>query len=152
MALLHRKTGRSIENARFRPRFGSFGWPDLRPNDEVAGSGLMAQQRSRGGEMEGKHFFIRHIADKVEAMEAGRTRLKPVIYRVHARMLREALAGCPEQQLDAALGISHPAVREALSNRFFENTGYLRELPATAAKALKREADLAISRLRRVSQ
>lgn len=112
----------------------------------------MSQQRSKGGEMEGKHFFIRHIADKVQAMESGQARLKPVIYRVHARMLREALAGCPENRLDETLGASHPAVREALSNRFFENTGYLRELPAAAAKAIKREADLAISRLRRVPQ
>jgi hypothetical protein len=97
----------------------------------------------------GKHLFIAHLAEKLQAMESGRVRLEPLSYRVHVKMLVRALAGYPEAQLEDALGGSHPAVREALANRFFADTGHLKELGGgRSRRTVKGQADRLIARLR----
>lgn len=98
----------------------------------------------------GKHLFIAHLAEKLQAMESGRLRLEPLSYRVHVRMLAKALAGYPEARLDVALGRSHPAVSEALANRFFADTGHLKELGgARSRRTVKAQADRFLARLQR---
>lgn len=79
--------------------------------------------------LEGKHLFIEHLAQALEAMEAGRTPLNPVAYRLYARRLREAMAGCPEAPLAARLAGAHPVVAETLAERYFNIHGWL---PPTA--------------------
>jgi hypothetical protein len=100
-------------------------------------------------DLSGKHLFIAHLAEKLQAMETGRLRLEPLAYRVHVKMLSRALAGYPEAQLDDALGGSHSAVREALANRFFADTGHLKELSGMRSRrTVKGQADRLLNRLR----
>lgn len=109
----------------------------------------MGSRKSLHAGLGGKHLYIAHLAEKLEAMESGRLPMEALTYRVHARMLARALAGYPETRLDAALGGSHPAVREALANRFFADTGHLKELSGTRSRrTLKGQADRLLARLR----
>lgn len=109
----------------------------------------MRSRKSLPADLSGKHLFIAHLAEKLQAMEAGRMPLEPLAYRVHVRMLSRALAGYPEAQLEHALGGSHAAVREALANRYFADTGLLKELGgARSRKTVKGQADRLLARLR----
>lgn len=109
----------------------------------------MADNDYASGRLHSKQLFIEHIAARLEAMETGRTRLKAMAYRVHVRMLREALMAYPRSRLEKLLGSSHMALREALFDRLFESTGCLREAPsAAAALAIKQAADHVIARFR----
>ncbi len=85
--------------------------------------------------MDSKQLFIEHLAGELQAMEVGRVPMNPLRYRVHAKMLRKALIGCPAPLLMARPGGAHPQVIHALANRFFEDTGHLLSPNATAHKA-----------------
>lgn len=96
--------------------------------------------------MESRHLLIEHLAAELHAMEAGRVPMNPLRYRVNAKMLRQALAGCPEPRVLRRPGGAHPQVIHALSNRFFEDTGHLMTPNAAAHKArslLERTLELA---------
>ena len=109
----------------------------------------MRSRKPAHADLSGKHLFIAHLAEKLQAMEAGRMHLEPLAYRVHVKMLARALAGYPEAQLEQALGASHPAVREALANRFFADTGHLKELSGIRSRrTVKGQADRLMARLR----
>lgn len=95
--------------------------------------------------LQGKHLFIEHLAQQLEAMEQGRAPMRPVAYRLYARRLREAMAGYPEARLAAGLGGSHPAVAEALAVRFFDTHGFL---PGTGKRAARSLAEQVLARLR----
>jgi hypothetical protein len=86
--------------------------------------------------MDSKQLFIEHLAGELQAMEVGRVPMNPLRYRVHAKMLRQALLDCPAPALlTARQGGAHPQVVHALANRFFEETGHLLQPNATAHKA-----------------
>ncbi|MBA3598366.1 MAG: hypothetical protein H0W40_13475 [Methylibium sp.] len=109
----------------------------------------MRSRKTVPADLSSKHLFIAHLAEKLQAMEAGRLHLEPLAYRVHVRMLTRALAGYPEAQLEQALGGSHSAVREALANRFFADTGHLKELSGIRSRrTVKGQADRLMARLR----
>ena len=85
--------------------------------------------------MDSKQLFIEHLASELQAMEVGRVPMNALRYRVHAKMLRKALVGCPTPTLMMRQGGAHPQVVHALANRFFEETGHLLQPNATAHKA-----------------
>ena len=90
--------------------------------------------------------FIEHLADKLQRIEDGREPLRPRVYRVHARMLREAMAGCPGPRLMRELGCRHPVVMDAVADRFFTETGLL-PAPAPEAKAARAAAQALLLRV-----
>lgn len=94
--------------------------------------------------LEGKHLYIEHLAQGLEAMASGRQRLNPVAYRLFARRLREAMAGYPEAQLVAGLARRHAVVAETLADRHFDNHG---RLPGPQGPALQRQAGEILARL-----
>jgi hypothetical protein len=79
-------------------------------------------------------------------MEDGREPTRPQVYRVHARMLREAMAGCAAPRLARELGCGNPAVMDALADRFFAETGML-PMPAPNARATRAAADALLLRV-----
>jgi hypothetical protein len=87
------------------------------------------------GAMDSKQLFIEHLAGELQAMEVGRVPMNALRYRVHAKMLRKALLGCPTPALLERQGGAHPQVVHALANRFFEDTGHLPQPNASAHKA-----------------
>lgn len=76
-------------------------------------------------ELEGRRLYIEHLALRLQAMEAGREPMKPTLYRLFARRLLGAIAGYPETKLAQQLGRTHPAVRDAIEQRLFEEHGLL---------------------------
>jgi hypothetical protein len=84
--------------------------------------------------MDSKQLFIQHLAGELQAMEVGRVPMDALRYRVHAKMLRRALAGVATPALMARQGGAHPQVVHALANRFFEDTGHLPQPDASAHK------------------
>ena len=96
--------------------------------------------------LRGKHFFIEHLAQRLEAMERGAEPMKAVAYRLYARRLREAMAGYPEARLAESLAHAHPAVAEALAVRHFDTHGVL---PGAQAGAVLKAARSALERMRR---
>ena len=85
--------------------------------------------------MDAKQLFIEHLASELQAMEMGRVPMNALRYRVHARMLRKALAGASTPALLDRRGGAHPQVVHVLSNRFFEDTGHLLQPNAITHKA-----------------
>lgn len=109
----------------------------------------MPDNEFASGRLQSKQLFIEHIAERLEAMETGRTRLKAIAYRAHVKMLREALGAYPRNRLEQLLTSPHAALKEALFNRLFESTGHLPEAPSAAARhAIRREANRLFARLR----
>ena len=100
--------------------------------------------RLRG--MDTRLRFIEHLAGKLQRMEDGREPPRPRVYRVHARMLREAMAGCPAPRLMRELGCRNPAVMDALADRFFAETGLL-PAPAPEARAARAVAQALLLRV-----
>lgn len=95
--------------------------------------------------LEGKQLYIEHLAQRLQAMEAGDVPIAPIAYRLYARRLRAAAAGCPEQRLTRRLAQSHPAVAEMLAVRHFDEHGVL---PGAAGSAARPVADALLRRLR----
>ena len=85
--------------------------------------------------MDSKQLFIEHLAGELQAMEVGRVPMNPLRYRVHAKMLRKALADMPDSLDLTRPGGAHPQVLHELANRFFEDTGHLPRPDAAAHKA-----------------
>jgi hypothetical protein len=67
-------------------------------------------------------------------------------YRVHARMLRHALAGIPRRQLQGLME-SHAVVREVMDNRAFDEAALLQSA-GPEARALRDGAEALLRRLR----
>lgn len=97
---------------------------------------------------ENKFLFIAHLAARIESMDQGKTPIKPLTYRVHARRLHEAMAGCPDRQLEALMSEKFPCVTEVLASRFFDAHGFLPGPRAQTARALANEV---LHRLRRTA-
>ncbi|WP_119156178.1 hypothetical protein [Caldimonas tepidiphila] len=95
--------------------------------------------------LQGKHLFIEHLAQQLEAMEQGRAPVKAVAYRLFSRRLRQAMAGYPETRLAASLAGPHPAVAEGLAVRFFDTHG---RLPGPGGRAAQEIAAELLARLR----
>jgi hypothetical protein len=85
--------------------------------------------------MDSKQLFIDHLAGELQAMEVGRVPMNPLRYRVHAKMLKKALAGVAAPLVANRPGGAHPQVVHLLANRFFEDTGHLPRPDAAAHKA-----------------
>lgn len=110
----------------------------------------MSDQNFASGGLQSKRLFIEHIAARLDEMESGRTRLKPLAYRAQAKMLREALRAFPRNRLDALIAAPQAALSQAIYNRCFEAGGLLCEAPSgAAARAIRLEADRLLTRLRR---
>ena len=93
----------------------------------------------------GSYLFVEHLAETLEAMEAGRLALHAVAYRLFARRLRYALAACPRARLAASPVGSLDAVAETMANRYFDDHG---RLPQTGGKAVQFMAERLFDRLR----
>jgi hypothetical protein len=67
-------------------------------------------------------LYLIDLAEHLQRMESGHERLDPVAYRLFARRLRQALAGCSAAELPAA--VKQPLVlREAVADRYFDEHG-----------------------------
>lgn len=106
----------------------------------------MTTSRSSQPASTSSYLFVEHLAETLEAMEAGRLSLHAVAYRLFARRLRYALAACPRARLAASPVGSMDAVSEAMANRYFDDHG---RLPQTGGKAVQFIADRLFERLRK---
>lgn len=88
-----------------------------------------------------KHLFIEHVAEHMAQLEQAMSPRKALNFLVHARMLRDALAGYPESLLSKSLAQRFPCVAEALQNRSFDSHGFFPE-----ARHVKRVADEWVAR------
>lgn len=98
--------------------------------------------------LEGRRLYIAHLADRLQAMESGRQPMNPLAYRLFARRITSAVADYPEQRLARQFQRSHPAVRHAFEQRWFEDRGLLRGPLAPRAAQL---AAALLHRLRRAA-
>ena len=96
--------------------------------------------------LEGRLLYIEHLAQRLQAMEAGEVPIAPIAYRLYARRLRAAAAGCPERSLASRLAAAPPAVAEILAVRYFDEHGML---PGAGACEAHRTADALLRRLRK---
>lgn len=81
-----------------------------------------------------KRLYIAHLVLRQAEMENGQAPLDPVLYRVVARRLREAVAGFPEHELAGRFGVMQPLVDEVLETRHFDDRGTLRGPLATECR------------------
>ena len=72
-----------------------------------------------------KRLYIADLAERMEAMEAGRTVMNALAYRLYARRMKTAMLGYPAGLLAAQLGRLHPAVLHAIEQRQFEVDGFM---------------------------
>ena len=88
-----------------------------------------------------KHRFIEQVAEHLARLESVMSARCALNFRVHARMLCDALAGYPESLLQQSLARRFPSVAEALQNRAFDTHGFFPE-----ARYAKRVADDCLAR------
>jgi hypothetical protein len=96
-----------------------------------------------------RHLFVEDLARRLQAMDAGHRPMNALDYRVHARMLRHALAGLPRRQLKVLM--TYESVCEVLDNRGFDENGLLPSAGAEAT-ALRASTDALLQRLQRASR
>jgi hypothetical protein len=96
-----------------------------------------------------RHLFIEDLARRLRALETGQRRMNALDYRVHARMLRHALAGMPRKQLQVLT--TYEVVCEVLDNRGFDECGLLQSAGARA-RELRDATDALLRRLQRGSR
>jgi hypothetical protein len=96
--------------------------------------------------LEGRLLYIEHLAQRLQAMEAGEVPIAPIAYRLYARRLRTAVAGCSEQNLATRLAGARTAVAETLAVRHFDEHGML---PGAGASEARGTADALLRRLRK---
>ena len=82
-----------------------------------------------------KHLFIEHLAQKLVRLEGSMTGNAAIVYRVHAGVLRNALAGYPEALLRRTPAWGYAQVRSTLENRSFDALGYFTESPEARSLA-----------------
>jgi len=74
-----------------------------------------------------KRLYIADLAERLEAMESGRTAMSAIAYRLYARRMSQAVAAYPPALLAAQLGRSRPSVMHALEQqRFAADDGVVR--------------------------
>ena len=66
-----------------------------------------------------KRLYIADLAERLEAMESGRTGMSAIAYRLFARRLNDAVAAYPPALLAAQLGRAWPSVLHALEQQRF---------------------------------
>jgi hypothetical protein len=96
-----------------------------------------------------RHLFIEDLARRLQALESGQRRMNALDYRVHARMLRHALAGIPQRQLQVLM--TYGVVCEVLDNRGFDEAGLLQSA-GPEARALRKAAQALIRRVQQDSR
>jgi hypothetical protein len=96
-----------------------------------------------------RHLFIEDLARRLQALETGQRRMSALDYRVHARMLRHALAGIPQRQLQVLM--TYEVVCEVLDNRGFDEAGLLQSA-GPHARVLRDTTDALLRRLQRDSR
>lgn len=96
-----------------------------------------------------RHLFIEDLARRLHGLETGQRRMNALDYRVHARMLRHALAGIPQRQLQVLM--TYEVVCEVMDNRGFDEAGLLQSAGAQA-RELRDTAQALIHRLQRDSR
>lgn len=82
----------------------------------------------------GPLLYVIDVAQRLHRMESGQQRMDPVAYRLFARRLRQALAGCPLSELPP-LTSQPPALREALEDRHFLEHGHFEHHRQAAEQA-----------------
>lgn len=71
----------------------------------------------------GQILYVLDVAQKLHEMEIGRLPLDPVAYKLFARRLKQALAGCSPRDLPGNVSQA-PALREAMADRYFVEHGH----------------------------
>jgi uncharacterized lipoprotein len=66
-----------------------------------------------------KRLYIADLAERLEAMESGKTAMSALAYRLYARRMNQAVAAYPAALLAAQLGRSWPSVVHALEQQRF---------------------------------
>jgi hypothetical protein len=74
-------------------------------------------------ESSGQILYVLDVAQKLHEMEMGRLPLDPVAYKLYARRLKQALAGCTARDLPRNVSQA-PALREAMADRYFVEHGH----------------------------
>ncbi|WP_157267781.1 hypothetical protein [Azohydromonas aeria] len=92
-----------------------------------------------------RHLFIEDLARRLHALESGQRRMNALDYRVHARMLRHALAGIPRRQLQVLM--TYGVVCEVMDNRGFDEAALLQSA-GPGARVLREHTDALLRRLR----
>jgi hypothetical protein len=82
----------------------------------------------------GQTLYVLDLAHRLQQMEHGPEPIDPVAYRLFAKRLRQALAGCPLARLPDD-HTQPPALAEALANRYFTEHGQFEDRPKIAASA-----------------
>jgi hypothetical protein len=94
-----------------------------------------------------KRLYIADLADRMEAMEDGRTPMNALAYRLYARRMKTAMTGYPAGLLAAQLGRGYPSVLHAIEQRQFEIDGFMSgqrgRKAFVVARALLRQLDRA---------
>ncbi len=79
----------------------------------------------------GQILYVLDVAQKLHEMESGGVRLDPVAYKLFARRLKQALAGCSARDLPGNVSQA-PALREAMADRYFVEHGHFMNEQAAA--------------------
>jgi len=66
-----------------------------------------------------KRLYIADLAERLEAMESGRTAMSALAYRLFARRMNDAVAAYPAALLAAQLGRDWPSVVHAIEQQRF---------------------------------
>ncbi|HXD06732.1 MAG TPA: hypothetical protein VN680_11810 [Burkholderiaceae bacterium] len=96
--------------------------------------------------LQNKRMHLAHLALQIRALESAHVPMDAAAYRLHAKRMRAAVAGCSSESLQAQLGDSHPEVLETLTSRHFEEHG---QLPGPSGAAVREAAHALIARLKR---
>jgi len=71
----------------------------------------------------GQILYVLDVAQKLHEMESGRRPMDPVAYKLFARRLKQALAGCTPLDLPGNVS-QRPALLEAMADRYFVEHGH----------------------------
>lgn len=74
-------------------------------------------------ESSGQILYVLDVAQKLYEMESGRLPMDPVAYKLFARRLKQALAGCTSRDLPGNVSQT-PALKEAMADRYFIEHGH----------------------------
>jgi hypothetical protein len=93
-----------------------------------------------------KRLYVGDLAARLQAMEEAAAPMNATAYRLFARRLRTALAGCAQTAAANSFGATRVVVGEMVQQRFFDEHGML---PGKRGQLAKASAEALLSRLTR---
>jgi hypothetical protein len=93
-----------------------------------------------------KRLYVGDLAARLQAMEEAAAPMNATAYRLFARRLRTALAGCAQTAAANSFGATRAVVGEMVQQRFFDEHGML---PGERGRLAKAAAEALLSRMTR---